>query len=126
MKTLAKIFMIMILGVSLAYSGGFEKVAQSSAAKVVMSSEKPLVAGNNTIMLSIENGKYKDAAVSLKFFMPAMPGMPAMESSADALSFGNGQYKADINFAMSGTWQVHIFITPKTGKKVRIKSSINI
>lgn len=126
MKTLAKIFMIMILGVSLAYSGGFEKVAQSSSAKVVMSSEKPLTAGNNTIMLSIENEKYKNAEVSLKFFMPAMPGMPYMESSTDAVSLGAGKYKADVNFAMSGTWQVHIFITPKTGKKVRIKNSINI
>lgn len=126
MKTLAKIFMIMILGVSLAYSGGFEKVAQSSSAKVVMSSEKPLTVGNNTIMLSIENEKYKDATVSLKVFMPAMPGMPYMESSTDAVSLGAGKYKADVNLAMSGTWQVHIFITPKTGKKVRIKSSINI
>jgi hypothetical protein len=27
---------------------------------------------------------------------------------------------------MGGTWQVHIFLTPKTGKKVRVKSSVNL
>jgi len=126
MKTLVKIFMIMMLGVSLTQAAGFEKVARSSATKVVMSSEKPLTTGNNTIIFSIENEKYKDAEVSLKFFMPAMPGMPSMESSVDAVALGHGKYKADVNLGMSGTWQVHIFITPKAGKKARVKSSINI
>jgi hypothetical protein len=59
-------------------------------------------------------------------FMPAMPGMPAMESMVDAVSLGNGRYKADVNFSMPGTWQIHILITPKTGRKIRVKTSVNI
>ena len=58
--------------------------------------------------------------------MPAMPGMPAMESKAQAKDLGNGKYQVTVNLAMGGTWQIHIFITPKTGKKSRVKTSINI
>jgi hypothetical protein len=55
-----------------------------------------------------------------------MPGMPAMESVAKATSLGGGKYRADVNFAMGGTWQIHILITPKTGKRIRVKTSVNI
>jgi len=126
MKTLAKILMVLVLGVSLTQAAAFQKVAKSRATQVVMSSQKPLTAGNNTIILEIKNDKYKDAKVSVKFFMPAMPGMPRMESVSEATPIGNGKYKANVNLAMRGTWQVHIFITPKTGKKIRVKSSINL
>jgi len=57
--------------------------------------------------------------------MPAMPGMPAMSSKANAKNLGNGKYKATLNLAMSGTWQLHIFITPKTGKRSRVKATLN-
>jgi hypothetical protein len=61
----------------------------------------------------------------LKAFMPAMPGMPAMESKVEAKNLGNGKYKATLNLAMGGTWQLHIFITPKSGKKSRVKTTLN-
>ena len=57
--------------------------------------------------------------------MPAMPGMPAMDSKSNAQDLGNGNYKITLNIAMNGTWQLHIFITPKDGKKSRIKTSLN-
>jgi len=57
--------------------------------------------------------------------MPAMPGMPAMESKTTAKNLGNGKYEITLNIAMSGTWQIHIFITPKEGRKSRVKTSIN-
>ena len=126
MKTLAKIFMIMILGISMLNGAGFEKVAKSRATKVVMSSEKPLSTGSNTLYFQIKEKKLQDSQVRLKIFMPAMPGMPEMKNELNAQSLGNGKFKVTVNLAMSGTWQVHIFITPKTGKKVRVKSSINI
>ena len=126
MKTIVKIFMALLLGVSLLQAGAFNKVAKSRATKVELSSQKPLTTGNNAIKLTILNDKYKDSAVSFKAFMPAMPGMPYMESKSDAKSLGNGKYSVDVNLAMSGTWQVHIFITPKEGKKIRVKTSLNI
>ena len=52
--------------------------------------------------------------------------MPYMESVSKAKSLGNGEFEANVNISMGGTWQVHIFLTPKTGKKVRAKTSFNI
>jgi len=126
MKTIAKIFIIAILGVSLLQAAAFEKQAKTRATKVMLSSQKPLSSGNNTLNISVAGEKFAGATVSIKIFMPAMPGMPYMETTADASSQGNGNYKVDVNLAMGGTWQVHIFITPKTGKKIRAKTSINI
>jgi hypothetical protein len=58
--------------------------------------------------------------------MPAMPGMPAMESRSTATPVGEGRYEAIVTLAMSGTWQIHIFLTPKSGKKIRVKTSVNV
>jgi hypothetical protein len=126
MKTFTKILIIALLGSSLLYSAAFEKVAKSHATQVMLSSEKPLSTGNNTINLEVGHKNYKDSAVSVKVFMPAMPGMPYMESVSEATSLGNGKFTTNINLSMGGTWQVHIFLTPKDGKKVRAKTSINI
>ncbi|WP_373036221.1 FixH family protein [Sulfurimonas sp.] len=126
MKTIAKIFLAALLGVSLLQAAAFETVAKSKATKVVISSEKPLTTGNNTLNITVADSKFADAKVSVKVFMPAMPGMPYMESEADAKNLGGGKYEANVNLSMGGTWQVHIFITPKTGKKIRAKSSLNI
>ena len=126
MKLFTKIMMVTLLGVSLLQGAAFEKVAKSRATKVELSSEKPLTTGNNTIILNIVKNKYKDSKVTFKAFMPAMPGMPYMESKSEAKSLGNGKFSVDVNLAMGGTWQVHIFITPKEGKKIRVKTSLNI
>jgi len=126
MKTIAKIFIIAILGVSLLQAAAFQKIAKSRATKVVLSSQKPLTTGNNTVNITLADTKYAGSKVSIKVFMPAMPGMPYMETTADAKSIGSGKYEANINLSMGGTWQVHIFVIPKTGKKIRAKTSLNI
>ena len=126
MKTLTKTLTIILLASSLLYSGAFEKVAKSRATQVMLSSEKPLSTGNNTINFEVGHKNYKDSTMSVKVFMPAMPGMPYMESVSEAKSLGDGKFTANVNLSMGGTWQVHIFLTPKSGKKVRAKTSINI
>ena len=126
MKTIVKVLLITLLGASLLQAAAFEKQAKTRAAKVMLISEKPLTTGHNSFKITVDGDKFKDADVSIKVFMPAMPGMPYMESVADAKSVGNGTYEANVNLAMGGTWQVHIFITPKNGKKIRAKTSINI
>ena len=128
MKRLLILITALFLATTLLEAAAFEKVAKSRSAKVLISSDKPLHVGSNTLYLDIKvrNKIPKDAKVAVRVFMPAMPGMPAMESRTDALSLGNGKYKATVNTAMGGTWQLHIFITPKTGKKIRVKSSVNI
>lgn len=126
MKTFTKMLIIALLGSTLLQAAAFEKVAKSRATQVLISSEKPLTTGNNTLNLEVGHKNYKDSKVSIKVFMPAMPGMPYMEIISDATSLGNGKFTTNVNLSMGGTWQVHIFLTPKAGKKVRAKTSINI
>jgi hypothetical protein len=126
MKTFIKVLVIALLGTSLLQAAAFEKVAKSHATEVLISSDKPLTPGDNTLNLEVVHKNYKDSQVEIKVFMPAMPGMPYMESQSEVKSLGDGKFTTDVNFSMSGTWQVHIFITPATGKKVRVKTSINI
>ena len=127
MKTLAKIFFALLLGVTLTQAAAFNKDAKFRTTTVHITADKPLTTGSNTLIVTIKkNGKLiDDAKVALKAFMPAMPGMPAMSSKANAKNLGNGKYKATLNLAMSGTWQLHIFITPKTGKRSRVKTTLN-
>lgn len=126
MKTLTKLFIGLLLGATLLQGAAFEKVAKSRATHIQITSEKPLSTGNNTIQLEVGHKDYKDSTMIVKVFMPAMPGMPYMESIAEATSLGNGKFEANVNLSMGGTWQMHIFLTPKEGKKVRAKTSLNI
>jgi len=126
MKMLLKIVVLALLSITILQGAAFEKVAKSRTTKVTITSEKPIISGSNTIIFSLSNKKYHDAKVTVKVFMPAMPGMPYMESKNATKDLGNGKYEANIHFSMAGTWQLHIFITPKEGKKVRVKSSVNI
>ena len=128
MKTLLKLFAILALVTTLLNAAAFEKLAKFRTTKILITAEKPLVVGNNAIemMLTLNNKVSEGAKVSVKAFMPAMPGMPAMESKSEAKSLGNGKYTTNINFAMGGTWQIHFIVTPQEGKKVRVKSSVNI
>lgn len=126
MKIFTKLIASVLLGATLLQGAAFEKVAKSRATQIKMTSEKPLSTGNNTVHLEVGHKNYKDSAMEVKVFMPAMPGMPYMESISEAKSLGNGKFTTNINLSMGGTWQVHIFLTPKTGKKVRAKTSLNI
>jgi len=125
-KLLVAIFAV-LLGLSSVYAEGFSKKGMAGNLEVAYVSEKPLTTGMNMFTITVkENGKViSDAKVSMKIFMPAMPGMPAMESEADVMSQGNS-YMAHATFSMHGTWQVSIVIETKDGKKQRLKSSVNI
>jgi len=127
MKLLALLTSVMIAFTSL-QAAAFEKMVKYRSIKVEMVSDKPLTTGMNRIKFNVYKRSYpiKDAKVAVKFFMPAMPGMPYMEYKTVAKPLGNGAYEATFNASMGGTWQVHIFITTKDGKKYRLKSSINL
>jgi len=126
MKTIFTIILALGLSFSLAQAVAFSKDAKYRTTKIHITSEKPLTTGKNTFVLDIsQKGKAPNATVAVKAFMPAMPGMPAMESKTTAKNLGNGKYEITLNIAMSGTWQIHIFITPKEGRKSRVKTSIN-
>ena len=128
MNPLLKLLTVVVLVTTLLNAAAFEKVAKFRTTKILITSEKSLVVGNNTIemTLTLKSKVPEGAKVSVKSFMPAMPGMPAMKSENEAISLGNGKYRTNINFAMGGTWQIHFIVTPKVGKKIRVKSSVNI
>lgn len=127
MKTFIKILLVMVTSATLLQAATFEKDAKFRTTQVHISAQKPLTSGMNELEFVIkkDNTLIRDAKVSIKAFMPAMPGMPAMSFKADALQTDDGKYSAKLNFSMNGTWQLHIFITPKSGKKMRVKTSLN-
>ena len=126
MKTIVKILIMLLLAGSLLQAEALEKNVYTNSTKVTLMSEKPLSVGSNTLKFVFYADKFKDADVKVKIFMPAMPGMPAMQEESKAKHTGSKTYESKVNFSMRGTWQVHIFITPKEGKKVRVKTSLNI
>jgi hypothetical protein len=105
-------------------SKGFSKSGKAGSLRVTYTSDKPLTTGNNEIQVEITKEKkpVTGAKVTLKIFMPEMPGMPRMEEKTLMLPDGNN-YHGKINFSMGGTWQVRIYIQ-KDGKKYRYKSSV--
>jgi len=126
MKRLIGFILTLLLSVTL-YANGFNKEVKFKDFDIVLISQKPIAVGDNEFIFDIKraNNPLKAKEVKVKFFMPAMPGMPYMEYKADAKSIEDGKYKAKVNLSMRGTWQLHIFITTQDGKKYRIKSSIN-
>ncbi|MBU1217708.1 FixH family protein [bacterium] len=121
---------LLALGLTFSFvnAAAFEQEIHSASATVKVSSEKPLVVGNNAVVLEINKDAKPSSGdeVTIKTFMPAMPGMPYMENKEAAKELSPGKYETIINFSMSGTWQIHIYVTPKEGKKYRVKTSVNI
>lgn len=125
---LLSIIILVLLSLTTLNAAAFEKEAKSRSAVITLSSEKPLVVGNNNIVLEVKkNGVLSTGdKITVKAFMPAMPGMPYMENRELARELGDGKYESVVNFSMGGTWQIQIFVTPKEGKKYRVKTSINL
>ena len=123
---LLKLISILALTVGLLWANPINLSGKKDGYDVTLTSDKSLVVGDNIFFVTLsKDGKaLKNAKVKAKFFMPEMPGMPYMEYVGKA-KLVDGKYKMSINLSMSGTWQLHIFITPKQGKKSRVKTSLN-
>lgn len=123
-----KLILISMVFAALSFGAAWEQSTSVQNVKAVISSEKPLVVGNNTLLLNLnqQNAPIENAQVEVKAFMPSMPGMPAMESKGKAAAQGHGVYKTSVNLDMGGTWQFHIFVTTKEGKKYRLKTSLSL
>jgi len=117
-----------MLFASLAFGAAWEQSASVQNVKAVLSSDKALIVGDNALVLTVkqQNMPIENAVVEVKAFMPAMPGMPAMESKSKAVAQGHGVYKTSLYLDMGGTWQIHVFVTTKEGKKYRLKTSLSL
>jgi hypothetical protein len=95
--------------------------------KIMFTSDKSLVAGNNKITIALQkDGKpVTDAKVKVKIFMPEMPGMPYMEYK-EKLKLDGKSYKGVVNFSMSGTWQYHLKFKTADDMVYKVRGSLNI
>lgn len=127
MKKLVVFTLLLLFIAGIAYAKDYEVKKKAGEYDVIVKIDKnPPVVGDNNITIEIKDasGKYvTDAKVKVEYSMPAMSGMPAMNYKADTALSGN-EYKAKINFSMSGAWNVAVKIT-RTGKITAIRFNVD-
>ena len=127
MKSLFKIFTVILLTVGFLNAEPINQDGQKDGYDVKLSSQKSLIVGTNALDIEIskDGAVLTDVKVKMKIFMPEMPGMPYMEYEDKAV-LENGVYKVNINFSMSGTWQYHLKFKTKDDAVHTVKGSINL
>jgi len=89
--------------------------------------KNPPVKGKNKVTISVKDAAGKpitNAAVSIDYGMPAMPGMGAMTYKATAPLKGES-YQAMVDFSMAGPWFINIKIA-QNGKPQTVKLNVDI
>ncbi len=133
-KILATIFTLLLLSTAMQASETadatlFAKNHQTDNYSIKIYSEKSLATGDNTfeVLLKQAGVIVTDAKVKVRFFMPEMPGMPAMEYK-EKFKFDNrtNSYKGVVNFGMSGTWQYQLKFKTADGSIHKIRGSVNL
>ena len=107
-------------------SAALHKMHSVDGYDVAISSQKALIAGNNTFKIALfKAGKKVDAKVKMKFFMPEMPGMPYMESKSKSKT-KDGEATVKANLSMSGTWQYQLKFKTADEEVHKLRGSINL
>jgi hypothetical protein len=106
---------------------GYETQKIAGDVKVTLSADRyPLVKGDNTLNVKVDDAAGKtvsDAKVSVRYYMPAMPGMAPMEYSTEASAKGSA-YGFAANIPMEGGWKVDVTVT--TPGKPAITTTFNV
>lgn len=115
---------------NLAFGGGFMDMKNVDDLHIMISSPKVLSEGNNKLKVEVNRSEHGGSIMKLndvriKFFMPAMPGMPYMESKDICKRVGS-IFECNVNFAMNGTWQYQIFIKDEHDKSYKQSGSVNL
>ena len=114
MKRFCLCILIFLTGAALGCAKGYEATKTSESYQVGITLDKnPPIAGENqmTILIKGASGKeVTDAAVSVDYSMPAMPGMPAMNYTTETKVKGTA-YHTTLNLSMSGAWNIAVKIT---------------
>ncbi len=101
-------------------SKGYVSQKASGDLKITLSVDRyPLIKGDNTLSLKVADAAGKevsDAAVSVRYFMPPMPGMAPMDFNTQAV-FKGDRYSLSANVPMEGGWKVEVSVV-RTGKPV--------
>jgi uncharacterized lipoprotein YmbA len=127
MKTMVLAVMVILLIAGTAVAKNYEVTKKAGDYSVVVTIDKnPPTTGDNNLSVSVKDGDgayVTDAKVSVEYSMPAMPGMPAMNYKTTAEWTGK-EYKAKVNFSMSGSWNMVIKII-RAGKTVQVKFTVD-
>jgi hypothetical protein len=105
---------IMVFMTSAGMSWAYDTSKTSGGMTITISAGSyPLVKGDNDLSVKVVDGSGKavtDAKVSVRFFMPPMPGMAPMSSKTEAVLKGD-TYRFSGNVAMEGTWKAEVSVT---------------
>lgn len=128
MRKITISFIVLFLAFGLAYAKEYMVMKKAGNFMVhVKMDRNPPVTGQNNMDISIQDAKgadVTDAMVTVDYSMPAMPGMPAMNYKTKAELKGS-RYLANVNFSMSGAWNVNIKIT-RAGKTQSVKFNVDV
>ena len=129
MKKIVTFVVVSLLVVGLAaYAKEYMVMKKAGSYNVhVMMDKNPPVTGQNRMEINIQDttgANVTDAAVAVDYSMPAMPGMPAMNYKAKA-ELNGSRYLANIDFSMSGAWNINIKIT-RAGKTQSVKFNVDV
>lgn len=94
-------------------SKGYEKKTVAGDLTITLSVDRyPLVKGDNMLSVKVADASDKpvtDAVVSVRYFMPAMPGMAPMDFNTQAALKGD-QYAFSANVPMEGGWKAEVSV----------------
>jgi roadblock/LC7 domain-containing protein len=128
MKRLATAVIILLIAIGFAFAKDYTVMKKAGSYTVEVKLDKnPPITGPNKMDIAIKDAAGKDvtdAAVSIDYIMPPMPGMGAMNYKAKT-ELKKNQYTATLNFSMSGPWSVNIKIN-RGGKTQTVKLNVDI
>ncbi len=118
---------IMTLMLSIGLSWGYETQKKADDLTfTITTGSYPLVNGDNALSAKVTDGAGKpvtDATVTVRFYMPPMPGMAPMSSTLKAVLKGD-VYLFTANVAMAGTWKADVSVA-RPGKSI-VKATFNL
>ncbi len=128
MRKRGLIIFALLLGVSGAFSKSLELKKKAGEYEVKIEIDKnPPVIGDNKIEIEIKDAAgapVTDAKVLVNYYMPPMPRMAPMNYKVEAKR-KDEQYRAKMDFIMSGPWIIAVKIT-RDKKTTTAKFNIDV
>lgn len=110
---------VILLGMAAGCSKGYESQKNLGDMNVTLRADRyPLVMGDNDLSVAVTGKAGKpvtEAAVSVRYYMPPMPGMAPMDFTTEPRLKGN-EYAFVANPSMEGGWKVEVSVTPPGAK----------
>jgi hypothetical protein len=106
--------LVIAMAVVAGCSKGYESTKTVGDVGITLKAERyPLAKGDNALSAKVVDkagNAISDATVQARYYMPAMPGMAAMEFTSQA-SLNGSAYAFGANIPMEGGWKVDISVT---------------